>query len=682
MKYLLILVTVSICLSFAKGYDGLDSVDVTNSDSLTFILELNKTDYSIPDSIIERYPYGKQNNINRFFPGVVSYFQNFYIRGGENYETGFFIDEVKFNDLFTGNNAFFINPNVFNKIDYYNGFIPMDFINTSAGLFNYKLKTGGDKINFNAEYLTDNITFTYDAFSGDKRLGAYYYGYNETNLNFGGPLYFQNVRFFANVNYLFQRDKNPQRYPGAANLLFYDQISSDSVIINLPEGIVPYNSFESTNFLLTLLFDFDKIKVNASGIYFDEDSFVERNHNLEYLNPRLGLIDKTGGLINLSIGQEINETISYSIKGSYFWKNEETTDQYLGDNYWAYGDSAANAEAGIVWQRDDFQYGRYKLPSKKQIMSWNFPSSGFPGIDHQKSEQQKLALSGFFKVKIKNHEIRIGGDFVQQKLRFWEIFAQRNLAAAYASYREDPQFQRYTEEELKELIAIEWGVNNFGFDPIGIETNSGLYEAPSPVQYSVYLDDQFNLFKKLVLYLGLKYDHFDFDYMKMIDPAAPEKTFDRTTLEVNESGLTQANPYSLLSPKLSIEYFLQNNFSMIANYVQNVQSHPANFIYCGIHRLASYLTPGLLSAYFPIPTGDIDPLVTNLIELKLTYSPPERFKTLLTGYYKKTSNYLSLEYQYVNPNSPFTSYYYLGNNNEMDIWGMEFLFDYYLKDLI
>lgn len=236
---------------------------IINPDS-TILSEESLSGYSVPDSIIDKIPFKNQNNLNRIFPGVVSYYQDFYIRGGEGYETGFFIEGFKFNDMFTGKNSFFINPNAIEKIEFYNGFIPNDFGNVSAGLFNYKLRTGGDKISFDIEHLNDNITFTNDPYSGEKRLGAYYYGHNETNLRIGGPLYFPNVRFFGNVNYLFQRDKNPQRYPGADNLKFDNQfepgLPSDSIFINLPSGIVPFNSFESFNLLSTLLLDFDDIK--------------------------------------------------------------------------------------------------------------------------------------------------------------------------------------------------------------------------------------------------------------------------------------------------------------------------------------------------------------------------------------------------------------------------------------
>ncbi len=64
-----------------------------NPDS-TLLTEENFQTYTIADSILEIIPFRNQNNLNRIFPGVVSYFQDFYIRGSESYETGFFIEGV------------------------------------------------------------------------------------------------------------------------------------------------------------------------------------------------------------------------------------------------------------------------------------------------------------------------------------------------------------------------------------------------------------------------------------------------------------------------------------------------------------------------------------------------------------------------------------------------------------
>lgn len=675
----------SICLLIFSPY--LDARDLIfkgykiNPDS-TVLSEANLKGYTIPDSILDRVPFKNQNNLNRIYPGVVSYFQDFYIRGGASYETGFFIDGSKSNDLFTGKNSFFINPNAFEKIDYYNGFIPNDLGNVSSGLFNYTLRTGGDKISFEAEHLNDNITFTNDTFSGKKRLGAYYYGHNETNISVGGPLYFSNVRFFTNVNYLFQRDKNPQRYPGANNLTFFDDYYTppNSITFNLPAGIVPFNSLESFNFLSTLLFDFEEIKIKASGIYFDENSYAERNHILQYLNPRAGLIDKNGGIFNIKIDHKINETVSYSLIGNYSFKDEMTTDQYLGDDYWSYGDSVANANAGVIWQRSNLDIinghtGRYTLPTEKYIMISRFNPAGYPIIDHQKSYQESITLSGYVNYKLVNHNIRIGGDYTQNKIGLWQLPNQAILARDFFSLSLLPPFINSTEVELKEFVLVSRGVNNIGYDLLGKKNDS----APKPTNYSLYLDDYFSEFNNFQFYVGLRYDYFDYDFKKMIDPSAPEKTISFMTGELISSGLLDTESSSFISPKLAIKFQAISNLAFKASYSQNVQSHPYSNIYEGIYSLGQKLRAG--NQIFS-NVQDSKPIVNKSIELGIDYSPNGNLNLKMIYFNKTSKNIQQQELQMTVSGSPYQSYIYLSNNGSMDANGIDFLLDYYFRGFI
>ena len=676
----------SICLFvFTNQLSAIDfsfSDQRLNPDS-TYLTEEIFQGYSIADSILEKIPFKNQNNLNRIFPGVVSYFQDFYIRGGASYETGFFIEGSKFNDLFTGKNSFFINPNAFEKIDYYNGFIPNDFGNTSSGLFNYTLRTGGDKISFEAEHLSDNITFTNNAFSGKKRLGAYYYGHNETNISIGGPLYFPNIRFFANVNYLFQRDKNPQRYPGADNLTFtddnYHPNTPESITFNLPAGIVPFNSFENLNFLSTLLFDFENIKIKASGIYFDENSFVERDHISDYLNTRAGLVDKNGGVFNIKFDHKINDELSYSLNGNYSYKDEVTTDQYLGDDYWSYGDSVANANAGVIWQRNNLDInngyrGRYTLPTKKFILINSFNPAGYPIIDHQKSFQKSITLSGSVNYKLVNHNIRIGGDYTQNTIGLWQLPGQARLAGDFYSASLIPSFINYTENELKKFVLISRGVNNIGYDLLGEKNNS----APKPVNHSFYIDDYFDAFNNFQFYVGLRYDYFDYDFKKMIDPSAPEKTIDFSTGELISFGLVDAESSSFISPKLAIKFQAFKNLAFTTSYSQNVQSHPYSNIYEGIYSLGRKLRAG--NQIFS-NVQDSKPIVNKSIEIGVEYSPLTNLNLKMIYFNKTLNNIQRQELQRTVSSSPYQSYIFLSNNGRMDANGIEFLLDYYFRGI-
>jgi hypothetical protein len=679
------LLICSICfivLSTHLNASGLNFIgDKINPDS-TILSEESIYSYTIADSILDKLPFKNQNNLNRIYPGVVSYFQDFYIRGGANYETGFFIDGTKFNDLFTGKNSFFLNPNTFEKIEFYNGFIPNDFGNVSSGLFNYKLRTGGEKINFEVEHLGDNITFTNDAFSGKKRLGAYYYGHNETNINIGGPLYFSNVRFFANVNYLFQRDKNPQKYPGATNLYFEDDYYSppDAITINLPSGIVPLNSFESFNFLSTLYFDFEDIKIKATGIYYDENSYTERNHIEDYLNTRLGFVDKNGGIINFQFDHKVNENLSYSLNANYYSKNEETNDQYLGDSYWLYGDSVANANAGVIWQRseNDINYGRmgrYTLPTRNFILTNYFNPAGYPIIDHQKSFQQSLSFSGHINYQLQNHKIRVGGAYTKNTIGLWQLPGQARLARELYRISYFPGYEGYTETQLKEIIAKGIGVNNVGYDVLGDKVN----DDPNPTNYSFYIADYFDAFNNFQFYLGLRYDYFDFDKMKLIDPASPEKTIDFGTNILVPGSLIESEPTTFISPKATIKFQAINNLAFTASYSQNVQSHPYSIIYEGIYSLGQKLRAG--NQIFS-NVQDSKPIVNKSIELGIDYSPISNLNLKMIYFNKTSKNMQKQELQKTVSGSPYQSFLYLSNNGSLHANGIDFSLDYNFRGFI
>lgn len=652
-----------------------------NPDSTTLSEETIYT-YTIADSILDKLPFKNQNNLNRIFPGVVSYFQDFYIRGGANYETGFFIDGTKFNDLFTGKNSFFLNPNTFEKIEFYNGFIPSDFGNVSSGLFDYQLKSGGDKLDFVVEHLGDNITLTNDPYSGNKRVGAYFYGYNETNISLGGPLYFDNVNFYTSLNYLFQRDKNPQRYSGATNLYFEDDYYTppESITINLPAGIVPLNSFESFSFLSTLLFDFDDIKIKASGIYFDENSFVERNHILDYLNIRAGLIDKNGGIINIRLVHKINDALAYTVSGNYYSKEETTNDQFLGNDYWSYGDSLANANAGVIWQRSERDlingyFGRLVLPIATNIFGNRFNAEGYPGIDHKKSFQKSITLSGSVNYKLENHNIRIGGDYNQNTIGLWQLSGQAILARELYSASLLPPFINYTENELKEFVVINRGVNNIGYDLLGTKNDS----APKPVNYSFYIDDYFDVFNNFQFYIGLRYDYYDYDFKKMIDQTAPEKTIVFQSGELISSGLIETESQSFVSPKAAIKFQTIKNLAFTASYSQNIQSQSYSNIFEGIYSLGHKLRAG---NYILSNVEDSKPIVNKYIELGIDYSPIRNLNLRIVYFNKTSKNMQRQELQKTVSSSPYQSYIFLSNNGRMDANGIDFLLDYYFRGFL
>lgn len=652
-----------------------------NPDS-TLLTEENFQTYSIADSILEIIPFRNQNNLNRIFPGVVSYFQDFYIRGSESYETGFFIEGVKFNDLFTGKNSFFLNPNVFEQVDFYNGLIPSELGNVSSGLFNYKLKSGGEKLEFEAEHLSDNMTFTSDPYSGKKRLGTYFYGYNETNISLSGPLYFDNIKFYTNINYLFQRDKNPQRYPGIDRQFNNGNYYPDSLYLNMPAGIVKLNSLESLTSVSTLDFDFDALKIRVNGIYFDENTFVERNHILQYLNPRAGLVDKNGGIFNIKIDHQLSEKLSYCLSANYSFKNDITTDEFLGDDYWSYGDSVANAIAGVVWNRSASEiasgwFGRFQLPLNRNITGWAFQSYGYPSIEHRKSEQTNISLSTIIKAQIKKHNINLGADLNLPHYRYWYVPGQRNLAKNFYYYRDDPNFNSFSDDQIKELILTRFGVFNIGYNKLGRRSNSNENNYFKPISYGIIVQDNFSLFDKAQMSLGIRFDYYDSDQKVMIDPSSPEKTINYNSGEINPNGLKTVGPYQFFSPRIIVSSSVVNKTKLFLSYSQNVQAQPlsntSDFVYSGY--------PLMIIPNSSFVGGRLKPLVTKIFELGVSIPLFDNSNLNCTYFNKRTSSRQTLDFQETKQSSPFGSYYYFSDDGELNVNGLTISYTYGFNNL-
>ena len=674
------LLIISICFLVFSGTlhavnTGFDR-SYLNPDS-TYLTEENINRYTMADSILDKLPFRNQNNLNRIFPGVVSYFQDFYIRGSESYETSFFIEGVKFNDLFTGKNSFFINPNVFEKIDFYNGLIPTDLGNTSSGLFNYKLHTGGDKISFEAEHMSDNITFSGDPYSGKKRLGSYFYGYNETNIGLSGPLYFDNVKFYTNINYLFQRDKNPQRYPGIDRQFNNGQYYPDTLQIYLPAGIVKLNSLESFTSVSTLDIDLKQIKIRAFGIYFDENTFVERNHILQYLNPRSGLIDRNGAILNVKLDHQLNEILAYSVSANYSFKSELTTDEFLGDDYWSYGDSVANANAGVIWERKNSLFGRYQLPLDRNISGWAFESYGYPYVEHKKSEQGNFSINTKIKTIVKNHNIILGGDINIPRYRYWYIPGQRNLAKNFYNFRSDTNYYSYTDNQIKEMVLTRFGVYNIGYTKLGNKSNLENDNYLRPLYYSLFINDYFSLYNTIFVDLGLRLDHLNSDQKVMIDPSSPEKTINYITGEINPNGLKTVGSYQYFSPRLLISSLELNNTKLFISYSQNIQAQPllitSDFDYSG-YQLMIIPNSNFVG-------GTLRPLLTKIFELGSSISLFDRSNLTFTYFNKRTSNRQTLDFQETNQASPFRSYYYFSDSGKLDASGFTISFTHNFNNL-
>ncbi len=196
------------------------------------------------------------NNILALTPGVVVQDNTIFIRGGRIDEVGFYLDGMSITNPMAGGRAVNLVQDAIEEIQVQAGGYNAEFGGANAGIVQQQLRSGTPAWKASLQYITDNAGFQSgsQAFDGTKRLGAYWYGYNEFTATAGGPVFTDRLKFFGLFSYLFQRDQNPQPYPGIDLGTFVGQ-TGDSINLVYPAGPLMKNPRQEYNYTGTATID-------------------------------------------------------------------------------------------------------------------------------------------------------------------------------------------------------------------------------------------------------------------------------------------------------------------------------------------------------------------------------------------------------------------------------------------
>jgi hypothetical protein len=152
------------------------------------------------------------NNILALSPGVVVQDNTVFIRGGRLDEVGYYLDGVSITNPVMGGRAVTLVQDAIEEIQVQAGGYNAEFGGANSGMSQQSLRTGTVDWKASLQFATDNISFQpkSKAFSGDQRLGTYWYGYNELTGTVSGPIFDERFKLFGLFNYLYNRDQTPQ----------------------------------------------------------------------------------------------------------------------------------------------------------------------------------------------------------------------------------------------------------------------------------------------------------------------------------------------------------------------------------------------------------------------------------------------------------------------------------------
>ncbi|MCX6170256.1 MAG: TonB-dependent receptor [Ignavibacteriales bacterium] len=619
---------------------------------------------------IENLPVRGMNNIFGLSAGVVLQDNTVFIRGGRIDETGFYLEGVNVRNPMTGNNAVRVVQDAVEEVEVQVGGYTAEYGGANAGIIRQQLKSGTSSFKGTLDYATDNITFKSkdNAYDGKQRLGAYWYGYDELTGSLSGPLLSEKVKFFILGNYNYQRDPNPQRYPGIDLGMYRDASTQDSINLVYPGGALLDNQNRAVTFSSTISVDLNPIQIRFAGTYTNQSFQNPMNSNRvagsisNMLNTsRTEQRDANNGSGSVKITHVLSNKMYYDITLGYFFQSQKFYDPFLKDNFMAYGDSLANAQFGFT----NFQ-SMYVRPSQVSVYGFAFSKPGDPLAGYGKFRRENFTLSGTFSWDPnKIHSIKIGGEYQKYVMRNYSW--ANGTAVALAGL-----ISARGTKTIEQVMQTR-GVNNYGYDVLGNELNDDPFFGPHrPVFAAAFMQDKIT-FEDIILNLGLRFDYIDTDTYEFVDPTFPDAAFNfSSNYDIIPEGLKRVPSYSYLSPRIGVSFPVTDVTMFHAQYGKFIQQTRLADIYQGYYASARNLVGG---NYLPQPIAfSLQPTKTIQYELGLTQQIGDFASFDLTGYYKDIKDQVTYQMVIASKESQTKNYPVYANGDFSTTKGVELSF--------
>ena len=628
---------------------------------------------------IEALPIRGIDNILAVTPGVVLQDNTIFIRGGRQDEVGFYLEGTNITDPMVGGRQVTLVQEALEEINVQSGGYNAEYGNANSGIIRQQIKTGTPDWKFSLEYITDNMGFkgSDDRYSGDKTLGSYWYGYNETVFTLSGPLGAPNIKFFGLFNYNFIRDVNPQPLPGITLGEIFDESSGNTINLIYPAGARPNSWLQNITGTGSFTLDFNPVIIRLVGSYTSSDApnpwSATRNITQigNFMNTlRTELTEFEDGAFNLKYTQIFSSNSFLEVGGGYAFNNLSRFDPFLKDNFLAYGDGKANEELGFDWPYDpETGENRYVAPTTTTIFNFNFFPFGTTVAGYQERSRTNINFNVAFTSQItKEHNLKVGGEYQYYDIANYSFGNERLMGLPKKIFDDS---QAGESSVGRETIIRREGVNNFGYDPLGNKTNDGLPEyeqSRNPTFLGIYAQDRIE-YDDLIINVGLRYDRMDIDNWIPVDLSRPEKTWIKQTLDVIPSGVVQTEARDYISPRLGFSFPVTDQTVFHAQWGKFVQQSRLRDVYQGLNATGVQIGGGF---FIPAPVGfDVAPTRTTQYEIGFTQQIGEFASVDLTGFYKDIQDQVVYNQITVAEGSPFGSYFILQNGDVATTKGIE-----------
>jgi outer membrane receptor protein involved in Fe transport len=552
---------------------------------------------------------------------------NIYVRGGRRDEIAYYVDGVLMNNPYDRYNTGNVSDMAIEEINYQPGGMTAEYGGFNSGVVSTSTRTGGNKYSISAEAVTDEFLSYWDDPLG---IDTYSYGFNLMNVSVGGPVPMTDgkLRFFANAEYLYQKDWMASWAPSVRPSVFTRDI--DSLLAMNPEpvlfhGVKPNSNRKRYSGTANLAYSLDNLKFKIGG-HVDITDWSWYLHNYapfnSFHNPKRFRDTYTAYAKATWI---ISPTAFVEANSNYYMTKYESKDPVHGTNFYDYTDPSKNYNV-TQWgsragQRDEFAqfhtYGRvYGLYNKEDINRLAFKVDGTWQVNQA-------------------HELKAGAEAQFSIVRFYNITPWRLSSTLHQLTDLYGDWQLASQAEIEQAYRSSYA-DNAGYDIYGEEEiNDGPDDARRPKMFSGYIKDKIE-FKDLVVNLSLRVDHFDIAQRQLVDPHAI--TFNNDGL-IAEENFMEAATYTEVSPRIGFAFPVTDRTVFHLQYGKYVQPPPYNQTYITWHNLAANLTQG---NYTTSENPSLEPVKTTSYEVGFEQQLGMNASIDITAFYKEVRDQIQL----------------------------------------
>jgi hypothetical protein len=327
--------------------------------------------------------------------------------------------------------------------------------------------------------------------------------------------------------------------------------------------------------------------VRGAGSYTTQET---RNTTtfFQYLDQeRLGLNQYKNMFANLKVSYIFSPTTFLEVNGNWYARTNKNMDPYWQDDIFSYGDSLKNAALGYYYYRDGVQFGNYSFYNGG-VTGMAQPGALLAG--YYKDRMDQIGARADFTTQLKQHEIKIGGEYQRSKFRAYNPSGE----GSWSRYVK----QAANAAELEQLLNVASGTGSdiYGYNILGNEIENDIiingatyyFAPPKPVFAAAYIQDKIE-FSDLIINAGLRWDYIDPDSKTTDNPG---------DLQYNSDKLLLASMYkktpstSTISPRIGFSFPVTDRTVFHAQYGKFVQQSRLNDSYAGPAAISGVTTAG------------------------------------------------------------------------------------------